>query len=178
MIFNGRLLTFDQECFLKEVHLRGVCMVMSADMEALLLKIILYCIVDDPNATIRQFEGMMLGSKLNMAKQDLKKYHPKEFKKYAQDFKQMEKFSKLRGKLAHCQMMWDENKADSSFFYYIDIKKIKGEYRMIRPKLSIAHVTKKTDEFKQNILKMASVAQKMVEEFNNKYPEFSAEIPL
>jgi hypothetical protein len=174
MILNGRLLTFEQECFLKEVNMRGACMTMSADMEALLLKIILYCIVDDPNATIRQFEGMMLGAKLQMAKGDLRKYHPKVFTKHSAEFKQMEKFTKLRGKLAHCQIMWDENGKDSSWFYYIDIKKIKGEYRIIRPKLSVEYVGKKMDAFKKSIFNMAEVAQKMITEFNLKYPNFDS----
>jgi hypothetical protein len=165
-------LTFNQKCYLKEVNIRGICMTMSADMESILLKIILYCIVDDPNATIRKFEEMTLGQKLNMAKLDLKKYHLPQFKKYLTEFKQMEKFVKLRGKLAHCQIEWDESEKDDSWFQYIDIKKVKGDYRMIKVKLSVKEVQNKFDVFRINILKMSYVADEMIKNFNYKYPNF------
>ncbi len=172
MIYNGRELTFQQECFLKEINLRGMCMVMSADMEALLLKIILYCIVDDPNATIRKFKGMMMGSKIEMAEKDLKQYHPEEYTKYEDDFKIMWEFNKLRVILAHCLIMWDEEKKSTDFFYYTELIKEQENYRMVRYKMLIQVVIDKLESFKGSIFKMACMAQRMIDEFNHKYPNF------
>lgn len=172
MILNGKLLTFDQECYLKEVNMRGTCMTMSADMEGLLLKIILYCIVDDPHATVRKFKGLMMGKKIEMAEADLKHYHPDEYSEREEDFKVMWEFNRIRRILAHCLIMWDEEEKSTEYFYYVDMIEEQGIYRMVRPRMTMKEVLDKIDAFKKSMLKMAFFTQKLIEDFNHKYPNF------
>ena len=79
---------------IEESKIRGVFAALSADIEALLLRIILYCIVDKPNEAFRNFKNLTSGKKLKWAKKDLEQYDNLRYQKRIKDFEWLKDFNK------------------------------------------------------------------------------------
>lgn len=58
--------SFAQVTMIEEIKLRGHVMMLSADVEFLLLKIIVACLADAPNEKAREFKTLPLEAKIGM----------------------------------------------------------------------------------------------------------------
>ena len=135
---------------LKEAKLRGICAAHSADMEALLFRIILYASIDDAEAAGRDFTKMTLNDKIILARRDLKKNYPQTFAKHQKHFNALNKFNTFRGRLIHCDIVWDDKKPNE--FKVLDVKEIKGEWRIVPIPYTVQEVIKKCAEFGKRII--------------------------
>lgn len=156
--------------FLEEAKIRGGFLNMSADMEHTLLRIILYCIVDDPTPVIRNFKNMTMGKKIKFAQHDLKKYHSELYKTLESDFKELWRINNIRGQVAHCKIIWDET--DESFIDVLDIEKVDEQWRMVKTRFTKVQLGIEIENFRRLILRMAEVCQLMIDDFVRKYPNF------
>lgn len=156
--------------FKEEAKIRGVFLNMSADMEQTLLRIILYCIVDDPTPVLRNFKNMTMGRKIKFAQDDLKKYQPDLYKTLEEDFKELWRINAIRGQIAHCNFIWDET--DTSFLDILDIDLIEKEWRFIKIRYTRVQIVEEVEKYRKLILRMAHVCQFMIDDFNHKYPDF------
>ncbi|MBI1783036.1 MAG: hypothetical protein HYR66_16975 [Sphingobacteriales bacterium] len=154
---------------LEEAKVRGLCAAVSADMEALLLRLILYCIVDKPNEAYRKFRHLTLGQKIRWAKKDLKEFYPKKFEQHKNDFENLSKFNEFRGQLIHCDIIWKDD--TYNIFSVLDIRKIKNEWRIVPVQYSKHDVALKVSEFGKLIINFAQTTKNIIEEVENKYPE-------
>lgn len=154
---------------LQEAKVRGLCAAYSADMEALLLKIILYCIVGDASVAFREFRTMTLGSKLGWAQKDLSKYFPSKYADVAKHFDWLWQFNEYRGRLIHGDIQWIDN--DYNNFYILDIQQINGEWRINPIHHTITDVGMKLADFGKLIIEFADTAHDIIQEVSKKYPE-------
>lgn len=155
----------------EEAKVRGLFAAVSADIEALLLRIILYCIVDKPNVAFHNFKKMTLGGKLHWAQKDLKKYDKQRYLQHKEDFDWLFKFNEIRGQLIHCDIVWSNK--DFSEFKIIDIQLVDGEWRIIPVLHTKKDLLTQLLKFRTVILKFAETCKEMIAEVNQKYPELS-----
>ena len=165
------LLNKSQTELLEEAKIRGLCAAYSADMEALLLRVILYCIVDDPSVAYREFSKMTLGSKIHWAQKDLMKYFPDKYNTHEQDFKWLWQFNEYRGRLIHGDIIWIPN--DFNNFYVMAIEEINGEWRITPVHHTRVDVVKKLAEFGKLIINFAETAKDIIQTVETKYPELN-----
>lgn len=117
-------LTFIQEMTLEEIKLRGRVMTVAADLEMLLLRIFLYCLVQTPDEVLYLFKKMVLETKISKAKKLLKEIHPSKYEEYKDTFKALKAISKFRNKFAHSIIEWDKKEKDKSYFNLLIISEI------------------------------------------------------
>lgn len=94
---------------LEEIKMRGRVMQMSADLEMVLFRIIMYSVIEDPIEVDREYRKLSLGKKVEMMRNDLKKYHPSVFKKHIGLIKKLDKITEFRNIIAHKLILWDED---------------------------------------------------------------------
>lgn len=164
-------MTETQIQLVKETKLRGICAAHSADMEALLFRIILYASIDDPEADGRDLTKMTLNDKIILARKDLKKNYPKTFAKHQKHFNALNKFNTFRGRLIHCDIVWDEKKPNE--FKVLDVRKVNGQWRMVPIKYTVQEVIKKCAEFGKLIIEFANSATDIIAAVAKKYPELN-----
>jgi hypothetical protein len=160
-----------QQELLEEAKIRGLCAAHSADMEALLLRLILYCIVDDPSVAYRKFSKMTLGSKILWAQKDLLKYYPEKHALHEQDFEWLWQFNDYRGRLIHGDIIWIPN--DFNNFYVMAIEEINGEWKITPIHHTKVDVVKKLVEFGKVIINFANTAKDIIQIVEIKYPELN-----
>lgn len=153
-----------------EARLRGIVAAVSADMESLLLRLILYTIVDKPTEAFRNFKNLTMGKKLKWAEKDLKRFDMPRYLKHQQDFEELWEFNTLRGQLIHCIIRWPD---EPNFFQFdiIDIQKIGEEWRMIPIRYTKLEVIQKVMGFRDLILRFAETCKDLIEEVHKKYPD-------
>lgn len=156
---------------LKESKVRGLCAAHSADMEALLFRLILYCSIDDPEAGGRDYTKLTLTNKIILARRDLKRNYPDRFLKHQKHFSALNKFNTFRGRLIHCDIVWDEKKPND--FKVLDVKKVNGEWRIIPIKYTIQDVAKKCADFGKLIIEFAHSTKDIIAIVAKKYPELN-----
>ncbi len=160
-----------QEQLLKESKVRGLCAAHSADMEALLFRLILYCSIDDHEAANRDFTNMTLTDKIVLARVDLRKNYPDRFLNHKKHFASLNKFNKFRGRLIHCDIVWDETKPNE--FKVLDVQKINGEWRIVPIKYTIQDVARKCADFGKLIIEFANSTKDIIAIVDKKYPELN-----
>lgn len=165
------MLNRSQRELLKEAKIRGICAAHSADMEALLFRLILYSSIDDQEAADRDFTNMTLTDKIILARVDLKKNYPDRFLKHQKHFAALNKFNKFRGRLIHCDIVWDENKDNE--FRVLEVKKIKGEWRIVPITYTVKDVIKKCADFGKLIIEFAHSTKDIISIVAQKYPELN-----
>jgi len=165
-------LTFEQSRFLEEIKLRGQVMTMSADLEFLLLKIIIACLADIPTAKAREFKTLPLEAKIVMLKHDLKKYKNEQYKKYLSTIKKLDKIKIFRNKFAHCKIEWDKKRKDVSFFYILIISDVKGKEKPQLIKMNYSEFQQKTEQMRLVIMSLLELSKEIENEFFLKYPDF------
>ena len=141
----------------------------SADLEALWLRIILYCIIDDPNAAFREFSKMTLGSKIRWAQIDLSNHYHEKYLQHEKDFEWLWQFNEYRGRLIHCDIVPIDE--DFTNFYILDIQEIHGEWRITPIHHTKHDVAVKLGDFGKMIKKFAETAKDIIETVSQKYPE-------
>ena len=164
-------LTKAQQQFLNETKMRGICAAHSADMEALLFRIILYASIDDTEAADRDYTKMTLNDKIILARRDLKRNYPQTFTKHQKHFTALNKFNTFRGRLIHCDMVWNDKKSNE--FKILDVKKIRDEWRIITIKYTMPEVIKKCVDFGKLILEFAESAKDIIAVVAQKYPKIN-----
>ncbi len=153
----------------QEARIRGLFAAVSADIEGLLLRIILYCIIDKPNVAFHNFKNMTLGGNLQWAIKDLKQYDIKRYLKHKEDFDWLKKFNTIRGQLIHCDII--KHSKDFLEFTLIDIQLINKEWRIVQIKHTKLALLDQLFEFKKVILRLADTCKEMIEEVQFKYPD-------
>ena|ERR1043165_1342669 len=156
---------------LNEAKVRGLCAAYSADLEGLLLRLILYCIKDDPSAAYKKFSRLTLDSKLKWAKKELKKHHPAKFKQHEKEFKSLSRFNEFRGQLLHCCIVWKDDTHNE--FSVIDIKKIKGEWKIISVPYTKQDLAVRLDKFAKLIINFTNTTKDILQTVEAKYPELN-----
>lgn len=164
--------TFAQTRFLEEIKLRGHVMAMSADLEFLLLKIIVACLADAPNEIAREFKTLPLEAKVAMLRHDLKKHQLALYNKYLKAIKSLDKIKTFRNKFAHCKIEWDKKEKDVSFFYILIISDVKGKEKPQLIKMTYAEFYKKTEKMRATIMELLELCKEIETEFLHKYPDF------
>ncbi len=152
----------------EEAKIRGLCAAISADMESLLFRLILYCIIDDPSVAFREFSTMTLGGKLHWAQKDLKKYHHSKYLEHEEDFKWLWEFNKFRGQLIHCDFVWKDKTYNQ--FDVLDIQLINDEWRIVPITYTKQDVVKKLGDFGIMIKKFGETTLDIIEAVTQKYP--------
>ncbi len=170
-----QILTFAQTRFLEEIKLRGHVMSMSADLEFLLLKIIVACLADVPNEIAREFKALPLEAKIAMLRHDLKKHKSDLYNKYILSIKRLDKIKTFRNKFAHCKIEWDKKEKDVSFFYILIISDVKGKEKPQLIKMTYTEFYKKTEQMRANIMELLELCKEIETEFILKYPDFFKE---
>lgn len=163
---------------LEEIKLRGHVMMMSADVEFLLLKIIVACLADEPHVTARTFKSLPLEQKIAMLRHDLKMYQRTLYDEYNETIKKLEKIKTFRNKFAHCKISWDKKQSDLSFFYILIISEVKGSEKPQLIKMTYSEFYTKTEQIRQVILTLAELYKKMEDNFLEKYPTFYDKSPF
>jgi len=154
-----------------EARIRGLFAAVSADMESLLLRFILYCIVDKPGVAFHNFKKMTLGGKIHWAIKDLKQYDNARYIKHKEDFDWLKEFNDLRGQLIHCDII--DNNSDFTEFTMMDIQLVEREWRIVQIKHTKENLLEQLMKFRMVILTMAETCKEMIEEVNHKFPELS-----
>ncbi len=153
----------------QEARVRGLVAAVSADMEALLFRLILYCSIDDPEAADRNFTKLTLTDKIILARRDLRKNYPERFEKHKKHFAALNKFNTFRGRLIHCDIVWDEKKEKQ--FSVLDVKLVNKKWKIVPIKYTLEEVARKCFEFGQLILEFAHSAKDIIAIVAQKYPE-------
>lgn len=113
---------FKKWAIIQELKIRGAWISISADLEFLLSKIIIYCDSKNPRF-IRKFKKTMLKDKILWAQSELKKHHPTKFYELASCFEKIEELKEIRNQMAHCDISFDPNESNKDrifirqFFY-------------------------------------------------------------
>lgn len=162
-------LNIGQMQYLEEAKLRGLVMASSADLEMLMLKIILCVISDEPNDPIRKFRTLPLEQKIAMLKHDLKLYKLDLYKKHIKSIRQLEKIKSFRNKLAHCKIEW--NMKDTSYFNILIITDVKGKEKPQLIKMAYDEYYKKLKQIRSVIMDLLDLCRNIETEFNQKYPD-------
>lgn len=165
-------LTFTQLMMFEEIKLRGQVMVLSADLEFLLLKIIVACLADAPTEKAREFKTLPLEAKIAMLKHDLKKYKNDQYIKYLPAIKKLDKIKTFRNKFAHCKIEWDRKEKDISFFYILIISDVKGQEKPQLIKMTFSDFHKKTEQMRATIMELLELCREIETDFLSKYPAF------
>lgn len=163
-------LTFAQERLLHEIKIRGQVMVMAVDLEMVLLRIFLYCLVQTPDETIYEFKSMVLEQKIAKAKQLLKETFPEKLEEYKQEFKELKSISLFRNKFAHCFILWDKKKKDISYFNLLIITEIEEKERFQLIKMTLIEFVDRIEKMRKVIIKLGILSESIEDEFNYKYP--------
>ncbi|HEY0221153.1 MAG TPA: hypothetical protein VGC58_02950 [Candidatus Paceibacterota bacterium] len=174
MVYREKLLfmaTFAELTKEKEVNLRGYVIMLSADLEFVLLKVIVACLADVPNEKARQFKSLPLEAKITMLKHDLKKYFPKHYLKYHETIKDLERIKKFRNKFAHCKIEWDKKK-DVSFFYILIISEVKGLEKPQLVKMSYNEYNKNSTKMLKVIFSLTKLCTEIEAKFKSSYPHY------
>jgi hypothetical protein len=156
---------------LEESKIRGLCAAISADMESLLFRLILYCILNDPSVAFRDFGKMTMGGKIHWAQKDLKKYHNDKYLEHEEDFKWLWRFNEFRGQLIHCDFVWKDK--DYYQFDVLDIQLINNQWRVLPITYTRQNVIKRLADFGQLIKKFGETTLDIIEVVTQKYPELS-----
>jgi hypothetical protein len=156
---------------LEESKIRGLCAAISADMESLLFRLILYCIIGDPSVAFRDFGKMTMGGKIHWAQKDLKKYHREKFLAHEEDFKWLWQFNEFRGQMIHCDFVWKDKNYHQ--FDVLDIQLINDAWRVVPITYTNQDVIKKLADFGQMIKKFGETTLDIIEVVTQKYPELS-----
>lgn len=167
--------TFAQLRFLDEIKLRGHVMAMSADLEFLLLKIIVACLADAPNEIAREFKTLPLEAKIAMLRHDLKKHQIGLYNKYLQAIKRLDKIKTFRNKFAHCKIEWDKKENDVSFFYILIISNVKGKEKPQLIKMTYLEFYRKTEQMRVTIMELLELCKEIETDFLHRYPNFFKE---
>ena len=167
--------TFAQLRFLDEIKLRGHVMSMSADLEFLLLKIIVACLADVPSEIAREFKTLPLEAKIAMLRHDLKKHQIDLYNKYIKSIKSLDKIKTFRNKFAHCKIEWDKKEKDVSFFYILIISDVKGKEKPQLIKMTYLEFYRKTEQLRAAILGLLELCKEIETDFLKKYPNFFRE---
>lgn len=170
IVVQPQQLSFIQLRMLDEIRLRGHVMMLSADLELLLLKIILACLADTPNEVARKFKSLPLEAKIAMLKHDLKIHGNEYYKKYIGSINKLDKIKNFRNKFAHCKIEWDNK--DISYFKILIISDVKGKEKPSLIKMTHTEFAKKTEQIRQILLDLVELYKEMEDEFNKKYPNF------
>ena len=165
-------LTFIQEMSLEEIKLRGRVMTMATDLEMLLLRIFLYCLIQTPDEVLYFFKKMVLETKISKAKKFLKEVHPDKYEEYKSTFKDLKAIGKFRNKFAHCTILWDKKGKDKSYFNLVIIAEIDGKESFRIIKMTFYEFNEKVKKMLSVIMSLANLSKSIEDEFNYKYPDF------
>jgi hypothetical protein len=153
----------------EEAKIRGLCAAISADMESLLFRLILYCIIDDSQVAFREFSKMTMGGKIHWAQKDLKKYHNAKYLEHKEDFKWLWQFNGFRGQLIHCDFVWKDEGYNE--FDVLDIQLVNDEWRIVPITYTKQDVAKRLGDFGQMIKKFGETTLDIIKVVTQKYPE-------
>jgi hypothetical protein len=165
-------LNFSQFTLFEEIKLRGNVMVLSADLEFLLLKIIVACLADVPNEKAREFKTLPLEQKIVMLKHDLKNHKIDQYNKFLPSIKKLDKIKTFRNKFAHCKIEWDKKEKDISFFYILIISDVKGKEKPQLIKMTYTEYWKKSEQMRAVLMDMLELCKEIEDDFYAKYPDF------
>jgi hypothetical protein len=163
--------TNDKRNLAENMLLRGMVAQVSADIEWLLLRIILYCIVDDPSVAVRKFNKMTLGDKISWAKKDLEKYYHDKYKQHEKEFTHLLSFNNLRKLFIHGEIKWDNNQYNSFKIYYLEWQNKK--WRLKPTAFTKKEIALKVSEFGNTIISFAKTAKDIIEKVQEKYPDLT-----
>ena len=166
------LLTFAQQRALEEIKIRGRVMVMAVDLEMILLRIILYCLVQRPEEIVLEYKTMTLETKIMNAKRYLLEIHPNKYAKYQSTLKKLQKICLFRNRFSHCIIEWDKKEKDTSYFNILIITEIEEKERFRFIKMTVEDFNKRCEEIRKSLMILADLSLSIEEEFNHRYPSF------
>lgn len=157
-------LPFNKWQILQEIKIRGRCIAASADLEFLLVKIIVYCDTKNPIIT-RKFKRIKFDQKIKWAKQDLKRHHPTIYKSLEKYLNQIYKLKKLRNDLAHNKIDFDPNESDKSFILVREITFKDGENKLQTTTYTMKELDDALKEFREVIWEMVKTWDYLVKDY-------------
>jgi hypothetical protein len=153
----------------QESKIRGLCAAISADMEALLFRLILYCTIDDPAVVYRDFSKITLKKKIKWAERDIQTHYNEKYKLIRNEFEPLRLFNEFRGRLIHCDIIWKDQTYNE--FSVLDIQKIDGEWRIVPIIYTKQQVVKRLAEFGKQIVNFAHITKDIIAIVEKKHPE-------
>lgn len=155
---------------IEEIKLRGRVMTMAADLETLLLRVILYCVIESPVDIVLEYKRMTLEVKICKAKEYLFRFHPEKLKEYLLPIKKLNKIALFRNKFAHCKIEWNEK--DTSYFNLLIISDKNDRESLSLIKMTYIEFEERLENMRQTMLSLGEMAESIETAFNEKYPNF------
>jgi hypothetical protein len=166
---------FNTWAHVTEIHLRGDIATMGADLELLILRIILYCIIDTPQTITRKYKKMTLGTKVKNMLHDLKKHKPHLSRKYSLTLKKLRNIVTFRNKLIHQRIEWEKDQ--KSYFFLIKIADSKGEETASLERMTMQEYKTQMKITRETIMELTELSKEIEKAFHLKFPNFFTTAP-
>lgn len=153
-------ISFVQWATVEEIKLRGRVITMSCDLELLLLKIALVCLVSGKDEDVRNFKNLTMESKIAMINRELKKHFPEEYATNLKTIKYLDNIVAFRNKIAHCKIEWS-NRKDKTYFNLLIISIIAEVQKPTLVKMTFTEFNERSEKMRQAILQILALLQKL-----------------
>ena len=155
-----------------EIELRGKWVTVSAQLEFLLSKIIIYANNKNPLVN-REFNKVKFWRKIKWAKEDLSNSYPQLYAELEPYFATLDGLIEIRNNIAHRSFQFDENETDKSFVIVTDIVWKDGDNVMELIKYPLDFLDEKYIAFKDTTRQMINAWIHLVNDFSKDNPNFS-----
>jgi hypothetical protein len=155
----------------KERLIRGRVLQISATIEMVLARIILFSNLSNPKDEQVIFKSMMMSGKIKKASEMIKQYYPSIYSENKEVFEELNSAKDFRNRITHCSFNWDDPMLMSFQVWDLEI----GEdgiqyYSPIR--YTIDQIFSEIERLKRVTISILKITIAIEDGLQNKYPDF------